>query len=88
MKHFLVYTALRIALFVVVYAVLFGIVAAFGGSGSSAWLWLLIGAAVISSGLSLKLLNAQRERFAQSVQERAARAAAKVEEMKSKEDVD
>jgi hypothetical protein len=86
-KHFLVYTALRIALFVGVYAVLVGIAAAFG-AGKSSWIWLLIGAAVISSGLSLKLLNGPRERFALSVQQRAERAAAKVEEMRAREDAD
>ena len=87
MKQFLVYTGLRIVLFVAVYAVLFGIAAALD-AGDSSWIWILIGAAVISSVLSLRLLARQREDFARSVQARAERAAAKFEELKAKEDVD
>ena len=86
-KHFLVYTGLRIALFVTTYAVLWA-VATLLGAGESAWIWILIGAAVISSVLSLRFLSGPRERLAQSVQERAERASAKFEEMKSKEDAE
>lgn len=87
MKHFLVYTGLRLGLFVASYAVLWGI-AALVGAGDSAWIWILVGAAVISSLLSLRYLSGPRERLAQSVQERAERASAKFEEMKSKEDAE
>ena len=87
MKDFVVYTGLRIVLFVLVYAVLFGIARALD-AGDDAWIWILIGAAVISSVLSLRLLAGPRERLARSVQERAERASAKFEEMKTKEDVE
>lgn len=86
-KHFLVYTALRIAIFVVVYAVLLGIAASLG-AGRDSYIWLLVGAAVISAALSMKLLAKQREQLALSVQQRAERASAKFEEMKSAEDAD
>ena len=86
-KYFLVYTGLRIALFVASYGVLWAIATALG-AGDSAWIWILIGAAVISSVLSLRLLAGPRERLAENVQARAERAAAKFEEMKAKEDTD
>ena len=85
MKPFLVYTGLRIGLFVLVWVVLTGIAAAFG-AGVDAVLWLLIAAALISSMLSLKLLAGPREEFARSVQARAERATEKFEELKAKED--
>lgn len=85
MKPFLVYTGLRIGLFVLVWVVLTGIAAAFG-AGVDAVLWLLIAAALISSVLSLRLLAGPREQFARSVQARAERASAKFEELKAKED--
>ena len=45
-------------------------------------------AAVISSVLSWKLLVEPRNRFAASVEARAARASARFEEMKAREDTD
>jgi hypothetical protein len=84
-KAFVIYTVLRLSLFVACYAVLAGIwVLAFGKSG------LLFGpflaAIIISSLLSLKLLAPQRERFAAVVQARAERATSKFEEIKARED--
>ena len=88
MKHFLVYTLLRFGLFVVTYAVLSLLaVLAFGRHGEVFFVVLLL-AAVVSSLLSLRLLAGPRERFAQSVEARAGRAHAKLEEMRSREDVD
>lgn len=87
MKHFVIYTALRIVLFAAVYGVL-AVAAWLLGAGSGTWIWILVGAAVISSLLSLRFLAPQRDRFTQSVQERAARATARFEEIKSKEDAD
>jgi hypothetical protein len=86
-KPFLVYTGLRIGLFVLVWVVLTGIAALFG-AGGDAVIWLLIAAAVISSVLSLRLLAGPREAFAQSVQARAERATQRFEEMKAKEDTE
>lgn len=87
MKPFLVYSGLRIGLFFLVWVVLVSI-ATLLGAGREAFIWMLVAAAVLSSVLSLRLLEGPRERFAQAVQARAERAAGKFEEMKAKEDVD
>ena len=86
-KPFLIYTALRLSLFVTTYAVLAGIwVLAFGQDGML--LLPFLAAVIISALLSLKLLAPQRERFAAVVQARAERVSRRFEEQKSKEDVD
>jgi hypothetical protein len=87
-KDFIVYTALRILLFVACYAVLAGLWILLGGGDTGAFVWPFVGAAVISSVLSLKLLNGPRERFAASVQARAARATSRFEEIRSREDAE
>jgi peptidoglycan/LPS O-acetylase OafA/YrhL len=87
-KHFLVYTTLRIALFVACFAVVSTIAVNVFDNTSTVWIWTIVGAAVLSSVLSLKLLEGPRERLAQSVQRRAERASAAVERARSKEDVD
>lgn len=87
MKEFLVYTALRLSLFVTTYAVLAGLwVLAFGRDGML--LVPFLAAVIVSSLLALKLLAPQRERFARVVQGRAERATRKVDDLKSREDVD
>lgn len=88
MKPFLVYTALRLGLFLAVYAILAGLAVGVFDAGNGAFLWLVIAAAVISAVLSLRLLAGPRERFAAQVQARAERAAARFEDMKSREDAD
>jgi hypothetical protein len=86
-KAFLVYSALRLGLFLVTYAVLAGIwFIAFGEGG--VLLLPFLAAVIISALLSLKLLAPQRERFAAVVQARAERASRRFEEQRSKEDVD
>jgi len=87
-KHFLVYTLLRFALFVATYAVLSAIAALVFGRETEVFFVTLLLAAVVSSALSLRLLAGPRERFAQSVEARASRARGKFEEMRSREDVD
>ena len=85
MKAFAIYTLLRLGLFITSYAVLAWLwVVAFGEDGML--LVPLIGAVIVSSLLSLKLLAPQRERFAAVVQARAERASAKFDEMRSRED--
>jgi hypothetical protein len=86
-KAFLIYTVLRLGLFVTTFAVF-------------AWLWVLvvgqegllllplIAAVIVSSLLSLRLLAPQRERFAAVVEDRAGRASRRFQEMKSREDAD
>lgn len=88
MKHFLIYTALRLALFLACWAVVVSIATALFGKSAEVGIFSLVLGAVISSILSLKLLEGPRERFAQSVQARAERAAARMNEMKSAEDTD
>lgn len=85
MKEFVVYTALRMLLFVATYAVLTGIwVLVFGGSPVQ--VVPFIAAVIVSSLLALKLLAPHRDRFAAVVEARAQRASHKFEEIKSRED--
>ncbi len=87
MKAFVIYTALRLGLFVVCYAVLGWVyVGLFGQTG--VLLWPFLGALLVSSLLSWKFLAPQRERFAAVVQGRAERASSRFDEMRSKEDQD
>lgn len=88
MKHFVTYTALRFALFLLCWAVLSGLGTLVSDDNGQIIIWSLVGAAVLSSVLSLKLLEGPRERFAQAVDQRAQRAVQKFEEMKTAEDVD
>ena len=86
-KEFAVYTALRLGLFVVCYAVLGGLyLLLFGSQGVVLWPFLL--AVVVSSVLSVTLLRRQREAFALRVQQRAEQASARFEERRSREDAD
>jgi hypothetical protein len=86
-KEFAIYTALRLTMFVICYAVLGWLyLLVFGKTG--ALVWPFLAAIVVSSLLSLKFLAPQRERFAAVVQGRAERASARFEEMRSKEDQD
>jgi len=87
MKAFAIYTALRLAIFGICFALLLAVyVALFGRTG--ALVWPFFAALVVSALLSWKFLAPQRERFAAVVQARAERASAKFEEMRSKEDAD
>ncbi len=87
MKPFVIYTLLRLGLFVATYVVLGGLWILVAGSDGSL-LWPFIAAVIVSSVLSLKLLRTQRERFAAVVQMRAEKAAARFDEIKAKEDAD
>jgi hypothetical protein len=87
-KHFLIYTGLRIGLFVLCWAALAGIGTLVFDNSTKVGIWALVLAAVLSSLLSLRYLSGPRERFAQSVQARAERATAAFEEMKTREDAD
>ncbi len=84
----MIYTVLRLALFVAVYVVLLTVGVLLWGGDNQLWLWTLIFAALISSALSVKLLEGPRERFAQQIEARAGRASARFEQMRAKEDVD
>jgi uncharacterized protein HemX len=85
-KEFWIYTGLRIALFLGSFAIVFGIWAAL--TGDVPVLWAVVIAFAMSGVGSYYLLARQREAFARRVDARAQRAAAKIEEMRSKEDSD
>ena len=86
MKEFLVYTALRILLFLASLGVVLGLWVLIAGEAN-----LLAGfviALLISGVGSYVLLNGPREALARKVDERARAATSRFEEMKSKEDAD
>jgi len=85
-KEFWVYTALRVGLFIGSAALVFAVWAL--AADQVPVLWVLVIAFVISGFGSYFLLNRPREAFARRVDERARRASARFEEMKSREDVD
>jgi hypothetical protein len=86
-KPFVIYTLLRLLLFVSAYAVLGGIwVLAYGREGLL--LVPFLAAVIVSSMLSLKLLAPQRERFAAVVEARAQRVSQRFEERRAREDTD
>jgi len=84
-KEFAIYTLLRLLTFVAVFAVVLGIWILVAGPEWSV-LWPLVIAFLLSGLASMFLLNAPREALARRVQERAERAAAKVDELRTKED--
>ncbi|CAM3706512.1 DUF4229 domain-containing protein [Nocardioides marinus] len=86
MKEFLVYTALRILLFLAALGVVLGLWVLVAGEAN-----LLAGfviALLISGVGSYVLLNGPREALARKVDERARAATSRFEEMKSREDAD
>lgn len=86
MKEFWVYTLARLALFVVTWVALTGAAAlVFGEPYPVATLLLSF---VISGVGSYFVLSAPRDALARKVEDRASRATAKYEEMRSREDVD
>ena len=87
MKEFVVYTAMRLALFVASFGVVVGVMALVL-DGRYNLFWAVILAFLISGIASYFILNRQREAFAQRVEARAARASAAFEERKAREDQD
>lgn len=86
MKEFVVYTAMRIGLFVASLVVVFGVWMLL--SDQVPVLWAVVIAFVMSGLASYFLLNRQREAFARRVERRAERMQERIEQMKSKEDAD
>ena len=82
----MVYTLLRLGLFVAVFALVFGVWDLLA-DGVPIVLALVL-AFIISGAASLVLLNRPREAFARRVEARAAKASAAFEEMRSREDKD
>ena len=86
MKEFAVYTGLRLVLFLATWAIAIGVSLAITGSASLTLTFLV--AFVVSGIGSYFVLRGPREKLAQRVEQRASLASAKLEEMRSKEDVD
>jgi len=84
-KEFVVYTALRIVLFLASFGVVVGVMALVL-DGRYHLFWAVVLAFLISGVGSYFILDRQREAFARRVEERAARAAAAFEERKARED--
>ena len=88
MKEFLVYTGLRILLFIAMVALVVGAWSLLDGDGRINVLWPVVIAFALSGVASYFLLNRQRDAFARKVEERAARATAAFEERRAREDQD
>lgn len=87
MKEFVVYTVLRIVLFLASFGIVVGLMAlAFDGRYNL--FWAVIVAFLVSGVASYFILDRQREAFARRVETRAAKAAAAFEERKAREDKD
>ena len=87
MKEFVVYTAMRVVLFLASFGVVVCVMAlAFDGRYNLFWAVIL--AFLISGIASYFILNRQREAFARRVESRASRASAAFEERKAREDQD
>ena len=87
MKEFVVYTALRIVLFLASFGIVVGIMALLS-DGAYHLFWAVILAFLISGVGSCFILDRQREAFARRVETRAAQASAAFEERKAREDSD
>lgn len=85
MKEFVVYTVLRIVLFLASFGVVVGIMALLF-DGRFNLFWAVVLAFLISGVASYFILDRQREAFARRVETRAAKAAAAFEERKARED--
>jgi uncharacterized membrane protein len=87
-KEFIVYTGLRVLLFIGMVALVLGVWSLLDGDGRINVLWPVVIAFALSGVASYFLLNRQRDAFARKVEERAARASAAFEERRAKEDQD
>ncbi len=86
MKEFVVYTLLRLGLFVISLLTVILVWILVTGESQVPALWPVVLAFALSGVLSYFLLNRQREAFARKVEERAARATSAFEERKARED--
>ena len=87
MKEFVVYTLLRIVLFLASLGVVIGVMALLF-DGRFHLFWAVVLAFLVSGIASYFILERQREAFARRVESRAAKAAAAFEERKAREDSD
>ena len=87
MKEFVVYTLLRIVLFLASLGVVIGVMALLF-DGRFHLFWAVVLAFLVSGIASYFILERQREAFARRVETRAAKAAAAFDERKAREDQD
>ncbi|KQV71441.1 hypothetical protein ASC64_05300 [Nocardioides sp. Root122] len=87
MKEFVVYTLLRIVLFLASLGVVIGVMALLF-DGRFHLFWAVVLAFLVSGIASYFILERQREAFARRVESRAAKAAAAFDERKAREDQD
>ena len=87
MKEFVVYTVMRILLFMASFGIVVGVMALLL-DGRYNLFWAVILAFLISGIGSYFILDRQREAFARRVETRAAKASAAFEERKAREDQD
>lgn len=85
MKEFVIYSGLRVVLFAATLGVVCGVWAA-ANHGDVDWVVAFVVSLLLSGAASFVLLNRQRAKFAAHVEERASRAAARFEAMRSDED--
>ena len=86
MKEFAVYTAARLGLFLVSYALVIGVYLIVSGADQIPVFWPFLVAVIMSAVGSVYLLRKQREDFARAVQGRAERAAARRHMVAAEED--
>lgn len=88
MREFAVYTAARLAVFVVTYGLVVGVYLLVSGSETVPLVWPFLVAVVVSAIVSVVFLRKQREAFALAVQRRAERTSARLERARAKEDAE
>lgn len=86
MKEFVVYTGLRLLVFLACLLVVGGGWALVTGDTQIPAVWTVLIAFLISGVVSVFLLNRQREAFARRVAARAEAASARLDESRAKED--
>lgn len=85
MKEFVVYTVMRILLFLASFGIIVGIMALASG-GRYNLFWAVVLSFLVSGIASYFILDRQREAFARRVETRAAKATAAFEERRARED--
>jgi hypothetical protein len=85
-KEFLVYTAARLGLFLVSYALVVGVFLVVTGGAPIPVVWPFLVAVILSAIGSVYLLRKQREDFARAVQARAERSAERRRMVQAEED--
>lgn len=88
MKDFFVYTAARLAVFLVTFGLLWGVASLFLETSQVFTIWILLMALIISSVISIFALVGLREKLAGRIQHRAEALQERLEESRSAEDVD